>query len=304
MRIVTLVVAVLPFLGSCGKPDPYSQVAAKVNGSEIAVEQLRHAVAAGAAAPGAAKATPAQVIDAMIDEELLAQRAVSLKLDRQPQVRAALEAMRTRILAQAYRELLTASEREDPARVKAFYRENPALFQQRRIYRLFELSISARRPDVAALHARVSRARTLSDVGEWLKSQKIEFTIGAAIKAAEEIPMEVLPRLAAMQDGQIKVISTAGAISVIHLVQSQNAPLSEDQAIPLIEQFLRAPERTKLVAAVLKELRDSADIEYVLDLGVPRPQPADGKTILRVVRKDASGQTRPMLGSEQNHRMP
>lgn len=272
MRIVTLAVAVLPLLWSCGKPDPYSQVAAKVNGSEIAVEQLRRAVATSTAAPGAAKPTPAQVIDAMIDEELLAQKALKLKLDRQPQVRATLEAMRTRILAQAYTQLLAASEREDPARVKAFYRENPALFRERRIYRLFELAINAPRLDAAALHARVSRARTLSDVGEWLKSQKIEFTIGAAIKPAEEIPMEVLPRLAAMQDGQIRVISTAGAISVIHLLQSQNAPLSEEQAIPLIEEFLRAPERRKLVAAVLKELRDSADIEYVLDLGVPRAQ--------------------------------
>jgi len=271
MRIVTLVVAVLPFLGSCGKPDPYSQVAAKVNGSEIAVGQLRFAVATSTTAPGAAKPTPAQVIDAMIDEELLAQKAVNLKLDRQPQVRATLEATRTRILAQAYTQLLAASEREDPAKVKAFYRENPALFRERRIYRLFELAINAPRLDTAALDARVSRARTLSDVGEWLKSQKIEFTIGAAIKAAEEISMEVLPGLASMQDGQIKVISTASAISVIHLVQSENAPLGEDQAIPLIEQFLRAPERMKLVAAVLKKLRDSADIEYVVDLGVPRP---------------------------------
>ena len=79
-------------------------------------------------------------------------------------------------------------------------------------------------------------------------------------------------RLAAMKDGQIEVIATAGATSVIHLVQSQSAPLSEEQAIPLIERFLRAPEATKLVAAELNKLRDSAQIEYVLDLGVPRAQ--------------------------------
>ena len=208
----------------------------------------------------------------MIDEELLAQKAVNLKLDRQPQVRATIEAMRTRILAQAYMQHLAASEREDPDKVRAFYRENPALFQQRRIYRLFELAIKTPGLDTAALHAKVSRARTLGDVGEWLKSQKIEFTFGAATKAAEQIPMELLPQFASMQDGQIEVINTTSAVSVIHLVQSESAPLSEDQAIPLIEQFLRAPERVKLVAAELKKLRDSANIEYVLDLGVPRPQ--------------------------------
>lgn len=272
MRIVTLVAAVLPFLWSCGEPVPHEQAAAKVNGNGIALEQLRRAVATSTAAPGEARPTPAQVLDALIDEELLAQKALSLKLDRQPHVRATIEATRTRILAQAYMQVLAASEREEPVKVKAFYRENPALFQQRRIYRLFELAIHAPGLDSAALRARVSRARTLSDVGEWLKSRNVQFTLGGATKAAEEIPMEVLPQLASMQDGQIKVINTAGAILVIHLVQSQNAPLSEGQAIPLIERFLRAPEFTKLLAAQLKKLRDSADIEYVLDLGVPRPQ--------------------------------
>lgn len=270
MRLVTLVVAVLPFLWSCGKPAP--DVAAKVNGNEIAVESLRRAVATSTSAPGEAKPTPAQVIDAMIDEELLAQKAVKLKLDRQPQVRATIEATRTRILAQAYVQYLAASESEDPYKVKAFYRENPALFRERRIYRLFELTVNAPGLDAAALRAKVSRARTLGDVGEWLKSQKIAFTWSAATKAAEQIPMELLPRFAAMQDGQIEVINTASAISVVQLVQSQHAPLSEDQAIPLIEQFLRAPELMKLAAMELKRLRDSANIEYVLDLGVPRLQ--------------------------------
>ena len=272
MRIGTLAVAVLPFLWSCGEPVPDSQVAAKVNGNAIAVEQLRRAVATSIAAPGQAKPTPAQVIDVMIDEELLAQKALSLKLDRQPQVRATIEAMRTRILAQAYMQALATSERQDPDKVRAFYRENPALFRERRVYRLFELVINAPGLDAASLRARVSKARTLSEVGEWLKSRRIPFTLGAATKAAEEIPLEMLPRIASMRDGQIQVIKTAGATSVIHLVQSQNAPLTEDQALPLIQKFLRAPEFMQLVAAELKKLRDSADIQYVLDLGVPRPQ--------------------------------
>jgi EpsD family peptidyl-prolyl cis-trans isomerase len=270
MRIAALLVAVfpvaLPVLWSCGKPVPRSEVAATVNGSEIALAQLRRAVAASVAAPGA-KPTPAQLVDAMIDEELLAQKALDLKLERQPQVRAAIEAMRTRILAQSYMQLLATSEKEDPAKVRAFYRANPALFEQRRIYRLFELIITAPPLERAALRARVSKAKTLSEVSDWLKSRNIEFALGAATKAAEEIPLQLLPSLAAMQDGQIALIDGAGAISVIQLVQSQSAPLSEAQALPLIEQFLRAPEFTKLVAAQLKRLRDSADIEYLLDVG-------------------------------------
>jgi len=282
MRIATLVVAALPLLWSCAKSVPPVEVAAKVNGGGIALGQLRHAVATSPAARGEAKATPAQVMEAMIDEELLAQRAVKLNLDRQPQVLASIEAMRTRILAQAYLQHLAVSETEEPAKVKAFYRENPALFLERRIYRLFELAVNPSGLDTASLRARASKAKALSDVGAWLTSRQIEFTLGAATKAAEEIPMELLPRLAAMQDGQIEVIETASAVLVIELVQSQNAPLSEDQALPLIEKFLRAPQFTKLVAGELKRLRGSAQIEYVLDLGTPLPQQrADSASIRR-----------------------
>ena len=117
MRIVVLLAAALPFLWSCDRPIAPRQVAAKVNGNEIAVEQLRRAVATRPAAPGEAKPSPAQVMDAMIDEELLAQKALSLKLERQAHVRAMIEAMRTRILAQAYMQFLAASEKErTPAR--------------------------------------------------------------------------------------------------------------------------------------------------------------------------------------------
>jgi EpsD family peptidyl-prolyl cis-trans isomerase len=272
MRLVTLVLAVLPVLWSCENSAPQGQIAAKVNGSEIAVEQLRYAVAAGTAAPGEAKPTP-QVMEAMIDEELLAQRAVKLKLDRRPQVHAMIETMRTRILAQAYMEVLAASKGvEGRHRVREFYRENPALFQQRRIYRLLELVINAPGPDAAALQAQVSRAKTLSEVAAWLKRRNIAFTLGGATKPAEDIPLGLLPRLASMQDGQMAVVNTATTISVIHLVQSERAPLSEVQAIPVIEDFLRAPGFTQLLAAELKHLRDSAQIEYVLDLGVARSQ--------------------------------
>jgi EpsD family peptidyl-prolyl cis-trans isomerase len=284
MRIVLLVVvAVLPFLGSCGKPVPPGQVAAKVNGNEIALVQLGHAIATAPAARGEATAAPARVMDAMIDEELLAQKAVKLKLDRDPRVRASIEAMRTRILAQAYMQHLAVGETQDPLKMKAFYRENPALFQERRIYRVLELAVERSSGlDAASLATRVPKAKTLGDVGAWLESQSIEFTLGAGTKAAEEIPMELLPRLASMQDGQIEVIDTASTVLVVHLVQSRDAPLDEDQALPLIEKFLRTPEFTKLVAAELKKLRDAADIEYVLDLGVPRPQQsADSASSIR-----------------------
>jgi hypothetical protein len=50
---------------------------------------------------------------------------------------------------------------------------------------------------------------------------------------------------------------------VVHLVQFDHAPLSEQQAAPLIEQFLAGRKRMELAAAAVRELRSRARIEYV-----------------------------------------
>jgi hypothetical protein len=50
---------------------------------------------------------------------------------------------------------------------------------------------------------------------------------------------------------------------VIQLVHAEAAPLSEQQATALIEQFLAGRKRLETAAAELKRLRELATIEYL-----------------------------------------
>lgn len=242
------------------------QVLARVNGAEISLAAL--GTAGGAAAPGG---SVREALEKVIDRELLVQRALELRLDREPQVAAALDAARRQVLAQAYAERLAAAADSDVSRerVRAFYAENPALFAERRIYRLRELVVSAPRELLDTLRAEAARAASLDDVAAWLRSRDARFNAVTLTQPAEELPLAWLPRLARMKPGEIAVFArpayagAAGGASVIRLEEAQDAPLDEAQATPLIERFLAGRRRLDATAAEVQRLRGKARIEYV-----------------------------------------
>ena len=271
------VILSVSILAACGKSGdaakPASQVAAKVNGDEISVHQINSALSRGGAVPPeqAKKAAP-QVLERIIDQQLLVQKAVEAKLDRDPTVMQNLENAKRQILSQAYMErTLAAAPKGGKDEVRKFYDENPALFQERRVFRFQELTVAGSPEKLDALRAEAGKAKNLTDVANWLKAQDVKFTAANATKAAEQLPLELLPQFSKMKDGQIVVLGSPNGAAVIQLVQSQQAPLNEQQATPVIEQFINNKKKMELAEAEVKKLRGAAKIEYVGDFVATKP---------------------------------
>jgi EpsD family peptidyl-prolyl cis-trans isomerase len=243
---------------------PAAQPVAKVNGTEISVEQLRSPAYAGAGGGAAV----AQALEKVIDRELLVQQALAAKLDRDPQVQQSIENARRQVLAQAYLERAAAaasgSTRDE---VRAFYTENPALFAERRIYRLRELAVAAPADTVEVLRAEAARARDLDELTAWLDARNAKYSLttprGGLTQPAEQLPLAYLPQLARMKAGELAVFATPLGATVVQLVHAESAPLTEQQAAPLIEQFLAGRKRLETAAAEVKRLREVATIEYL-----------------------------------------
>jgi EpsD family peptidyl-prolyl cis-trans isomerase len=270
MRKILPAVAVvlsIAVLSSCGNPTPQARVAATVNGSALSVDDLR------AAMSQASGAKPGAVLDGLVDQELLAQKALKNRLDTYPEVDQALRAARRQILAQAYiRQLIASASGDDKRAIRAYYQQHPRLFAQRRSYRLFELGLNTTAVDVDKLKEKVSASRHLSDVADWLRARNVAFYLGANTKLPEQIPEAFLPKLAAMQDGDMQVWQAGERVSVIQLVQSESVPLSEDDALPMIEKYLLANNRLEALTTTLKSLRERAAIDYVIDFDGSHPK--------------------------------
>jgi len=269
---VSRILLILLFLAPAGcqravADRPGAQLAAKVNGTEISVYQVRTAGSAVGTTAGGPSGV-AQALEKVIDRELLVQKALAAKLERDPQVQQSIENARRQVLAQAYLERAasagTGSSRDE---VHAFYDENPALFAERRIYRLRELMVSASAEMIDVLRAEAVKARDLDELGSWLRTRGASYstnvTVSSSTQPAEQLPLSFLPRLASMKPGEIAVFATPLGASVIQLVQAEDAPLTEPQAAPLIEQFLAGRRRLETAAAEVKRLREVATIEYL-----------------------------------------
>src|SRR6266850_346229 len=275
---LSVLIALVAALSSCGKADvkrSSGQIAAKVNGDEISVHQVNNAIARSNDIPtDEAKQAAAQTLERIIDQELLVQKALKEKLDRDPQVMQSIEDAKRQILARAYIERAAAdSSMESLEEIRKFYQENPALFERRRIYRVHELVVVAPREKLDALKAATAGAKSLQDVTAWLKSQKLVFQVAMSNRSAEQIPLEILPQVAELREGQIAVIPTSRGASVVLLLQAQEASLSEQQATPIIEQYLHSRKQLAVAQAEVRRLREQARIEYVGEFEAPRAQP-------------------------------
>ena len=261
------VLALVVVLAACGGEDkkkPATQVAAKVNREEISVHQINAVLSrSGRLSPEQTEKASREVLEKLIEQELAVQKAIEKKVDREPNVMQALEASRRQILAQAYLEQLASGVgKPTPEEIRSYFDKHPELFSERRIYRIQEAVVTVGADRVPAVQAQMATAKSFNDVLAWLKANDIKFAANASTKAAEQLPMELLPRMHQMKDGQVALFAHAGGLLILQLVASQLAPVDLAAATPLIEQFTTNQRRTERAAKEIADLRAAAKIEY------------------------------------------
>ena len=248
---------------SAAKPE--IEVAAKVNGAELSAQQVKQALQRMTNLdPEQAKAASLQAVRNLVDQEVVAQKAVAEKLDQDPSVMQALEMARRQVLAEAYmaRKLGTPVEPSD-ADVSAYFDQHPDLFAKRKIYRLQEISIKAPKDKHEAIRAQLAASKTLNDFAAWLKAENISAKAAQGVKSAEQLPQDLLPKLAQMPDGQAIIVNAADGLLVIVLADSQMQPVTLEQAKPAVVRMLQTQARQKAAQTELAALKAAAKIEYL-----------------------------------------
>lgn len=261
-------------LTACGNKEEKkvaTQVAAKVGSEEISVHQINQVLSranAANATPQAVDKLRRDVLEKLIDQQLAVSQAEESKLHRTPEVVAMIEAARREVLARAYiQQVTSALPKPSPEETKKYYVEHPALFAERRVFNLQEVQLPASAGEAVAEQVRtlLGSGKPMEEVATLLKSKDIKFGGGAATRAAEQIPLELLTKVHALKDGQSMVVQNPQGFNVIRIASSQSAPVLEAAALPRIEQFMANQRGAEAVNKAVKELRAKATITYMGD---------------------------------------
>ncbi len=267
---------VLLLAGCDGGKAPATQLAAKVNGNEISIHQINQALVTsgsptGTLTPERLAALRGQILDKLIDQQLAVDQAIESKLDRKPDVVMQLESTKRQILARSYyAQVVTGLPQPTTEEARKYYSEHPQLFARRRIYKLQEVIVPGK--EITGDNLRVlASSLPLGDVITWLKSRKVNFATNTGVRAAEQIPMDVLEQLEQFKDGQAGVIETPRTLLLVQLVSAQAAPLTEAAAMPVIMKYLQNKQVLDAIERDTARQRSRAKIEYLNEFAQHAP---------------------------------
>jgi EpsD family peptidyl-prolyl cis-trans isomerase len=266
-------------LAGCGAQESSSstQTAARVNKEEITVHQIGAQLAQQAVKADKTPEVERQILERLINRELAVQKAMDLKIDREPKVVQAIDSARQDIIARAYADKLGEGvAKPTPADVKKYYDEHPALFSDRKVYQLQELAVEADAKQVEALKAALPPMKGAEELVAYLKDNNLKFVSTASVRAAEQLPLPALPVFARMAEGQSLLNPTTEGAQVIILRGVRSQPVDVERASRAIEQFLLNEQKRKLIADDMKALRAAAKIDYRGRFAASAPPAADG----------------------------
>jgi len=252
-------------LAACtGHKKDATQSAARVDGTEITVHQINFRLQRERGLrPEQQDAASRKILEQLIDEQLLVEKAEKTKADQEPGAQQAFDAARREVLARAYVEqAVQAVPAPTETAMRAYFDANDALFEHRRVYVLQEYLARVPEDKIPALRALVESGHPPAEIEAWFKAQNAPFRAQESTHPAEQIPLNSLKSLAAVQDGHGLLVSAGDQVHVTYVTSSTQAPVGFDKAKPAIGQFLTADARRKATEGNLAALRSAAKIDY------------------------------------------
>jgi EpsD family peptidyl-prolyl cis-trans isomerase len=253
-------------LVSCGSKSEKKtgQSVARVDGYELTVHQLNSELKSVPTDTSKGEAAlKSEALDSLINRRLLIAEAERNKIDRDPEVMQVIERQKGEVLIQAMLQRKAAEIAKPSAdEVQTYYRSNPALFANRKVYDMQQLVLPAA-SFTPKFNALVDAGKPLDELASWLASNNVQFNRASTSPSTADLPQQIVKNIDALGAGKPFIVKDPSRVTIASLHLRKETPVSEETARPQIEQFLMAQKMRDAMASEMKRLRTAAKIEYL-----------------------------------------
>lgn len=241
------------------------QIVAEVNGSEISIHQVQAVLQRQPAlANQLGDEANEKVLKSLVEQELAAQAARELKLDKSPRVLQAMELAKREVLAREYQDRLSDKAPLPETRdIDQYYDEHPELFKNRRRYTIQEMAVTAGPADAAALSEKVKATTSVAEVTAIVAASGLPSTQREMVEWSENLPSGLLKQFAVLEPGRSLVIERSDGVVIGTLVRTEAGSVNRREAERAIQSVLANQRRRDAVAQGMDVLRQGAKIKLM-----------------------------------------
>lgn len=244
-----------------------SQVVAKVNDKEITVLQINSILSRENKFDAETKK---MVLDNLINQELLNQKAIELKLDRDPNVAMNIDFAKRQILAQAAINKLASPKKVSDSEVENYYAQHPEIFKERVEYNLSIFLVDAEELTADQLNLINGSNNNLATINI-LKDSKLNYIEKSSIKTSEQLPKELRDQIIKLKAGDILKYTENGKVVLVQLNNIEPKPVTLADSKNAIVNLLQQNESKIVVDAILSDLKNKAQIEVFDSSHINKP---------------------------------
>jgi EpsD family peptidyl-prolyl cis-trans isomerase len=270
-------VPAMSLAGCAGSSQPAEQVVAQGKDFELTIHEYDQALRQSPAVTAeAVQPMRKAILEALIDEKLLADRAMSADLDKTSSVAQELQAAKRAILAKAFVQQLTGGTyKPSEQELRQYYKDHPLQFAGRKRFVVSEVVLKSDLPNIRDYLAAFEKSglEGLSAFGDAQGSRSRPSLI-KVVRFSDDIVGPATANVPRLAVGSQVVYQTVGQVHLGSIEELSEDPLPYEQARPAMTAGLLQERNSKLVKAAIKKERDDREVAIVSDtlksiLGMP-----------------------------------
>lgn len=256
-------------LGGCGKGAPEGQVAAKVNGEEVTLQEINAELQAANLPPTVdKKAIQRDLLQRIIERKLLVGAAEEKGIEKTPEYQTQKRRTDELLLVQLYaKQQLAAVPVPTATDVSSFMTKHANAFGKREALSIDQIRFPTP-ADVTRLKV-LEQDHSLDAVAARLTSMGIKFERGQVGLDSGTVPSDIMTKIDGLPAGEPFVIPQPGLMTVNVIVARKPLPVDPAKARPGAVSAWRQEKFGELLSKQIAALKAGAKITYQNGFGPP-----------------------------------